>query len=62
MVTASDALRIWDTKGNLISEGYSKDYLWGVSWDKKWKRIITSSKEQNIIIWNSKAERVLTIE
>ena len=32
LASASDALRIWDIKGNLISEGNSKDYLWGVSW------------------------------
>ena len=60
--TASDALRIWDTKGNLISEGISKDYLWGVSWNKKGDRIITSSMQQEIELWNSKAEKVLTLE
>ncbi len=62
LASASDALRIWDTKGNLISEGNSKDYLWGVSWNKKGNRIITSSIEQRIILWNNKAERIFTIE
>jgi WD40 repeat protein len=62
LATASDALRIWDTKGKLLSEGKSKDYLWGVSWNKKGNRIITSSQEQNIILWNSKAEIILTLE
>ncbi|HKO76250.1 MAG TPA: hypothetical protein VJU52_03485, partial [Flavobacterium sp.] len=62
LATASDALRIWDTNGNLISEGSSKDYLWGVSWNKNGNRIITSSMEQRIILWNSEAERILTLE
>lgn len=62
LATASDALRIWDTKGNLISEGNSNDYLWGVSWNKKGNRIITSDMEQRIILWNNKAERILTLE
>jgi WD40 repeat protein len=62
LASASDALRIWDTKGNLISEGSSKDYLWGVSWNKKGNRIITSSIEQRIILWNNKAERIFTVE
>jgi WD40 repeat protein len=62
LASASDALRIWDTKGNLISEGNSKDYLWGVSWNKKGNRIITSSIEQRIILWNNKAERIFTVE
>lgn len=62
LASASDALRIWDTKGNLISTGNSKDNLWGVSWNKKGNRIITSSIEQRIILWNNKATRILTVE
>ena len=62
LASASDALRIWDTKGNLISEGNSKDYLWGISWNEKGNRIITSSMEQRIILWNKKAKRIMTIE
>lgn len=62
LASASDALRIWDTNGNLISEGNSKDYLWGVSWNEKGNRIITSSMEQRIILWNKKAKRIMTIE
>ena len=52
----------WSPKGNLISEGISKDYLWGVSWNEKGDRIITSSLEQRIILWNKKAKRIVTIE
>ncbi len=62
LATASDALRIWNTKGKLISEGKSTDYLWGVSWNKQGNKIITSSLEQNIIIWNNKTEKLSTIE
>jgi len=62
LASASDALRIWDTNGNLISEGNSKDYLWGVSWNEKGTRIITSSMEQRIILWNKKAKRIKTTE
>ena len=62
LASASDALRIWDKNGILISEGNSKDYLWGVSWNEKGNKIITSSMEQRIILWNKKAERILTLE
>ena len=62
LASASDALRIWDSNGNLISEGSSKDYLWGVSWNEKGNRIITSSMEQRIILWNKKAKRIMAIE
>lgn len=62
LASASDALRIWDTKGNLISEGNSTDFLWGISWNEKGNRIVTSSLEQKIILWNKKAKRIMTIE
>lgn len=62
LATASDALRIWNTKGELISEGYSNHYLWGVSWNKQGNRIITSSMEQNIILWNNKTKKILSMD
>ncbi len=62
LATASDALRIWDKQGNLISEGPSKDYLWGLSWNKKGNRIITTSLEQRISLWNHKAKMLWTRE
>jgi WD40 repeat protein len=54
LATASDALRIWDIKGNLLSEGMSVDYLWGLSWHKKGHRIVTSSAKQEVVIWDKK--------
>ena len=62
LASASDALRIWGKKGNLVYEGDSKDYLWGVSWNKKEDRIVTSSIEQRIIIWDSKARKKMIKE
>jgi len=62
LATASDALRIWDLKGNLISYGKSPDYLWGVAWNKNGTRIVTSSLEQRIALWNAKAEELLVLE
>lgn len=62
LASASDALRIWNAKGELISEGKSADYLWGVSWNKKGNRIITSSTAQSIKLWDDKAEMLLEIE
>jgi WD40 repeat protein len=62
LASASDLLRIWDTNGNLISKGNSKDNLWGVYWNEKGNRIITSSMEQKILVWNKKAKIIMTRE
>jgi len=62
LATASDALRIWDIKSNLLTEGLSDDYLWGLSWHKKGNRIVTSSKNQEVVIWDSKARRMQVIK
>jgi WD40 repeat protein len=55
LASASDALRIWDKDGNLVSEGNPTDYLWGVSWNGKGDRIVTSGSDQKVIVWDSKA-------
>ena len=56
LATASDALRIWENKGNLLAEGISEDYLWGLSWHKKGHRIVTASKKQEVVLWDSKGK------
>lgn len=61
LATASDALRIWDSKGKLVAEGASEDLLWGISWNKKGNRIVTSSIEERILLWNNKAKIIKTI-
>ena len=62
LATASDALRIWDKNGNLISEGLSPDYLWGLAWNESGTRIVTSSMEQRIILWNRKAKKMKSLD
>jgi WD40 repeat protein len=62
LATASDALRIWDIQGNLVSEGKSEAYLWGVAWHKNGNRIVTSSLAQEIVLWTRTAKRLLSIE
>lgn len=52
LATASDALRIWDKNENLISEGNFKDFLWGISWNKNGKKIVTTSIAEDILLWN----------
>lgn len=62
LASASDALRIWDKNGKLISEGSSIDNLWGLTWNKRGTRIVTSSMDQHIILWNKNAKKLLDIE
>ena len=59
LATASDALRIWDKTGKLLYEGASNDYLWGIAWNPKGTRIVTSSIEQAITLWNSKGKKLI---
>jgi WD40 repeat protein len=58
LATASDALRIWDSEGKLISEGKSDAYLWGISWKPNGKQLVTSSLKKEVLLWNNNAERI----
>ncbi len=52
LASASDALRIWNANGKLLFTGKSKDLLWGLDWNSKSDKIVTSSITGKIKIWN----------
>ncbi len=63
LATASDALRIWSKKGELLSKSKStNDYLWGIDWSPNGKYIVTSSAKGHIAIWDNKANKIKELE
>ncbi|MEM9548574.1 MAG: hypothetical protein AAGA77_21490 [Bacteroidota bacterium] len=53
LASANDALRIWDHEGKLVKESKaSNDYLWGINWNSEGSRIITTSSEGVISLWD----------
>jgi WD40 repeat protein len=62
LASASDKLRIWNNRGKLLFEGNSSSYLWGLSWNEKEEKIITSSLSGEVLIWNAKGEILKRIE
>jgi WD40 repeat protein len=62
LATASDQLRIWDKNGTLLHEADAPDLLWGVDWHPKGDRILTSSIDGRITLWNSKAKLIKEIK
>ena len=63
IATASDALRIWNKEGILLAESPSfKGNLWGLDWNPKGNRIITTSGNGKVQIWNKKAKLLRTLE
>lgn len=61
LASASDALRIWDINGKLLWTGKSNDLLWGLAWNNKSEKIITSSITGRILIWNAKGKLINTV-
>lgn len=55
LATASDALRLWSTEGEIVYTGKSADLLWGMDWCKGDKNVITGSEKGIIKLWNDKA-------
>ncbi|NOS94610.1 MAG: hypothetical protein HOP30_22085 [Cyclobacteriaceae bacterium] len=58
LASASDALRIWNANGELLSTGKSNDLLWGLDWNSKSEKIITSSITGKIKVWNADAKLI----
>jgi len=64
LATSSDVLRIWSNNGILLKESSpdSTNYLWGIDWNSKGDRIVTSSRFQTISVWDSNAKLIRRID
>jgi WD40 repeat protein len=63
LATAGNSLQIWSKSGDLLHSGITTnmDKLWGVAWSADGSRIVTSSENGHIQVWNEKAELVKTL-
>lgn len=63
LASASDALQIWDREGKLIKESESStDYLWGVDWNADGSKLITTSSNGVISIWDQDVNLLQVVE
>ena len=63
LASASDALRIWDRQGRLIHQSkVSDDYFWGIDWNSDGSKIITTSANGVMSIWDNEANHLRQIE
>lgn len=58
LVTASDALRIWTSEGELLHTGSSDDLLWGVDWSPDDRHIVTTDIGGRAFVWTKEAKKV----
>lgn len=52
LATASDMIRLWDTKGNLLEEQGGEDVFWGVDWNIDGSALVTTDVGGRIIIYD----------
>jgi WD40 repeat protein len=55
LASASDTLRVWSKDGEPLHVGKSPDHLWGVHWNPAGDRLLTSSMEGHVTLWNGSA-------
>jgi WD40 repeat protein len=61
LAIASDQLRIFDKAGNLLHQAKTPDLLWGVDWHPDGDRLLTSSMDGRITLWDSKGKVIKEI-
>lgn len=55
--SASDVLRVWSQDGRLLHSGQPDgiNFLWGIDWNSDGTRIATSSRYQDVFLWDESA-------
>ena len=54
LVTASDAIRIWNARGTLLREMRASSNLWGIAWSPDGEYIVTSDQAGRITVCTNK--------
>jgi WD40 repeat protein len=63
LVTASDALRVWDQDGRLLHTGSYSGGIWGLTWNKDDSRIITGNFDNgHVRLWSKSAALIRRID
>jgi WD40 repeat protein len=59
LATAADALRIWNTNGDLLHTGATENNLWGVAWSRDDRFIITGTfTDGKVKLWDNQARLI----
>ncbi len=64
LATASDVLRVWDNKGELLHQSApdGTNNLWGIDWNKNGDKIVTASRYKTVALWDSTAKLLKKVE
>lgn len=64
LATVSDVLRIWTNTGVLLYQGKpdTSNYLWGIDWNGRDEKIVTTSRHKTVALWNSRAKLLRRID
>ena len=52
LATASDKLRLWDQKGDLVAEKDTPDLLWGIDWNHDNSKIVATDEKNRLLVWD----------
>ncbi|NOT77169.1 MAG: hypothetical protein HOP08_19775 [Cyclobacteriaceae bacterium] len=61
LASASDALRIWSNKGELLFTGRSSELLWGLDWNSTNEQIVTTGIRGTISLWTKNGKLIKSI-
>lgn len=58
LATASEKIRLWNKNGDLIVEKDVENLLWGIDWNKKGSKLVSTDENGDIAIWDKKLNKL----
>ena len=62
LATASEKVRLWDDRGNLVKEANSESLLWGIDWNESSNHLAVTDEDGNCIIFNKDLNKVKQLQ
>ncbi|MCI4671801.1 MAG: WD40 repeat domain-containing protein [Bacteroidia bacterium] len=62
LATASEKVRLWNQRGDLIAAEATQDLLWGIDWNENGSRLVATDEKRRIILWDRKLKKVKELQ
>jgi hypothetical protein len=61
-LVASEKVRLWSKKGEILAEKNTPELLWGIDWEQDNQTLVTTDEQGKVTFWNNELDIIKEIK